>query len=152
MNIELLDALADKVREILADFKIRSTKDGEHCEINIYVQYLPGRKKKEDETFYPYVIVCFDEQTVSDENEIKIYFLIGIRDDNEDKQGFRDVLQIANKIYYKLLEQPLVGNFRIERECKIILQQEETFPFFIGGIETNWINSEQINMIRSEFD
>lgn len=152
LNLELLDLLVDKVREIISDFKLRSTKDSEYGSINVYAQDLPGRKKKEDATYYPYIIVCFDEQTVSDDIDIKMYFLIGIRDDNEDKQGFRDVLQIANKIYFKLLESPLVGQFRMEKECKIMLQQEDTFPFFIGGIETNWKTFEQINMIRSEFD
>lgn len=151
MNLELLDLLVEKVREILFDYKLRSTKDGEFVSINVYPQDLPGRKKKEEAT-YPYVLVCFDEQTVSDDTDIKMYFLIGIRDDNEDKQGFRDVLQIANKIYYELFESPAVGQFRMERECKIMLQQEDTFPFFIGGIETNWRRFERINMIRSEFD
>jgi hypothetical protein len=100
------------------------------------------KETKDDTKHYPYVLVCFDESEISDEdsdNNVLLYFLIGIKDDNPNKQGYRDVLCIANKIYQHLFRKRTIQKkYRIQFPFKIKLQAEDTHPFYIGGIETKW--------------
>ena len=96
-EIDLLDALAAETAAALKGFRLRSAKEN-LIPINIYTQNLPTKEGKGDENQYPYVRVCFDEEEIKsrdDPLEVYVYFIIGIIDKEKDKQGFRDVLQIA---------------------------------------------------------
>lgn len=141
-EIDLLDGLAEEVKYALRDFRLRSAR--ENCiPINVYVQELPVKEGKEDEQQYPYVCVCFDEEGIenveSDRMQITVYFIIGIIDRAKDRQGFRDVLQIANLIYQHIFRKGIIAKaFRPAYPFKIRLQPDSTFPYFVGGIETHW--------------
>lgn len=151
-NLELLDAVKKSCEAILSNFKLRNAKN-EDSHINIYTQNLPRKKEKNDTSQYPYVLVCFNDMSIADETEVKLYFLIGIIDNNQDNQGFRDVLEIANKLYIGLFNEPVVEHkFKMERECEIMLQQEDTFPYFIGGMTTTWKLPVTVTEIPTEFD
>lgn len=140
-ELDLLDGLAEETKEALKDFRLRSAKEN-YIPINIYTQNLPLKKGKEDEKQYPYVCVCFDDEEISDPEEpflVNVYFLIGIIDRAEDKQGFRDVLQIANLIYQHIFRKGIIAKaFKPSYPFKILLQQDDTYPYFIGGIESKW--------------
>ena len=52
---------------------------------------------------------------------------------------FRDVLQIANTIYQHFFRKGIVANmFRPDYPFKIALQNDDTYPYFVGGIESKW--------------
>lgn len=138
-EIDLLDGLKDEVAEALKDFRLRSAKEN-LIPINTYTQNLPVKEGKDDENLYPYVCVCLDDEEIesagSDRMELNVYFIIGIIDRAKDKQGFRDVLQIANLIYQHLFRKGIIANaFRVEYPFRIVLQKEDTYPYFVGGIE-----------------
>lgn len=140
-EIDLLDALAEESREALKGFRLRSAKEN-LIPINIYTQNLPVKKEKGDESLYPYVRVCFDEEEIESRDDalkVYVYFIIGIKDGETDKQGFRDVLQIANTIYQHFFRKGIIANmFRPDYPFKIALQKDDTYPYFIGGIESKW--------------
>ena len=140
-EIALLDALAKESKEALKGFRLRSAKEN-IIPINIYTQNLPVKREKEDESLYPYVCVCFDEEEIKsrdDPLEVYVYFIIGIIDREKDKQGFRDVLQIANTIYQHFFRKGIIANmFRPDYPFKIALQKDDTYPYFVGGIESKW--------------
>lgn len=140
-EIDLLDALAEESKEALKGFRLRSAKEN-LIPINIYTQNLPVRNEKGDENIYPYVRVCFDEEEIAsrdDPLEVYVYFIIGIIDKEKDKQGFRDVLQIANTIYQHIFRKGIIANaFRPDYPFKIALQKDDTFPYFVGGIDSKW--------------
>ncbi|MCM1187652.1 MAG: hypothetical protein NC345_14145 [Lachnospira sp.] len=140
-EIDLLDALAEESREALKGFRLRSAKEN-LIPINIYTQNLPVKKEKGDESLYPYVRVCFDEEEIASRDDslvVYVYFIIGVKDTETDKQGFRDVLQIANTIYQHIFRKGIIANmFRPDYPFKIALQEDDTYPFFIGGIESKW--------------
>jgi len=140
-EIDLLDALAEESKEALKGFRLRSAKEN-LIPINIYIQNLPVKKEKEDESLYPYVRVCFDEEEIENRDDplsVYVYFIIGIIDKATDKQGFRDVLQIANTIYQHFFRKGIIaGAFRPDYPFKIALQNDDTYPYFVGGIESRW--------------
>ena len=140
-EMDLLDGLAEEVGEALKDFRLRSAKEN-LIPINIYTQNLPVKKTKDDERQYPYVCVCFDNEGIEESDspmELNVFFVIGIIDRNEDKQGYRDVLQIANLIYQHIFRKGIIAKaFSPSYPFRIMLQQEDTFPYFIGGIESKW--------------
>lgn len=140
-EIDLLEALAEESKVALKGFRLRSAKEN-LIPINIYIQNLPVKKGKEDESQYPYVRVCFDEEGIENRDSplaVYVYFIIGIIDREKDKQGFRDVLQIANTIYQHIFRKGIIaGAFRPDYPFKIALQKDDTYPYFVGGIESKW--------------
>lgn len=153
IDTELQDAVADEIKIALTGYKLLNAKE-ELANINVYTQNLPAKKSKDDTSHFPYVLVCFDESNILDEdskNEIHIYLIIGIKDHNTNKQGYRDVLCIANKIYQHIFRQRTIKcKYRIQFPFKIKLQEEDTHPFYIGGVETRWelfVMEEEDNLI-----
>ncbi len=148
-EIDLLDGLAAETAEALKDFRLRSAKDN-LIPINIYTQNLPLKEGKEDEKQYPYVCICFDESEIPDftaPKKVSVYFIIGIIDRAKDKQGFRDVLQIEELIAQHIFRKGIIaGAFRPEYPFRNFVQPEDTYPYFIGGIESRW----EIPVVREE--
>ncbi len=140
MTIEdLLDVLAEETAKALEGFCLRSAK-GNQIPINIYTQNLPLKEEKSDEKIYPFVCVGFAQSDIEnpyDGKEVSdIYFVIGVVDREKDNQGYRDVLQMAEKIKQYFFRKGIIQNaFRLAYPVKTMLQQEETYPYFIGGIE-----------------
>lgn len=140
-EIDLVDGLVKEVRQALGGVKLRSSK-GNQIPVNVYAQNLPAKEERDDEKMYPHVLVCFDgEQTDSAEDPVfaDIYFFIGIIDREKDKQGFRDVLQIAGLIYQHIFRKGIVaGAFSPEYPYRVQLQDDDTYPYFYGLIESRW--------------
>jgi hypothetical protein len=141
-ELDLLDGLKDEVTEALKDFRLRSAKDN-LIPINVYTQNLPVKEGKEDEKQYPYVCICFDESEIasaeSDRKIVNIYFVIGIIDREKDRQGYRDVLLIEEFISQHIFRKGVVAKaFRPDYPFRNMLQGDDTYPYFIGGIESKW--------------
>lgn len=140
-EIDLIDSLAEEVKTALNGFRLRSAKEN-LIPINVHTQNMPVKDGKGDEKQYPYVCVCFDEEEITSTDSpmsVSVYFLIGIIDHGRDKQGFRDVLQIANLIYQHIFRKGTIAkSFSPDYPFKIVLQEDDTYPYFIGGIESRW--------------
>lgn len=141
LDVYLQDAVADEVKKALKGYMLENAKDT-LSNINVYTQNLPAKREKDDTSHFNYVLVCFDEAEIKDEDsncEVSLYFLIGVKDDNPNKQGYRDVLGISNRIYQHFFRNRTIkSKYRIQLPFKVKLQDEDTHPFYIGGIETKW--------------
>ena len=110
-DVYLQKALVEKVKEILKGYT--SLNNGEYLEFNVYPQNLPAKKGKNDNEHFPYVLVCLDEEEIAsiDGDEIcSIYFLVGIKDENPNRQGHFDVAEVLNRIVNHFLQYPLVDS------------------------------------------
>lgn len=141
-EIRLLDGLAGEVREALEGFRLRSAKENQ-VPINVYVQNLPVKEGRDDEKLYPYVCVCFDEEEIKEDSGSRIslytYCTIGIIDRERDRQGFRDVLLIASRIYQHIFRNGIIaGAFSPALPFRVKLQEDDTHPYYYGGIENRW--------------
>ena len=152
-DISLQKALVEEVKEELQGYL--TLNNNEYVEFNVYPQNLPAKKGKDDKDHFPYVLVCLDEETISGEEEnniVAIYFLVGIQDDNPNKQGHFDVANVLNKLEARFLKNRLVaGMFRIQFPITKKFQEEDTWPKFIGGMTTLW-NVHKCLIEETEYD
>lgn len=137
--VYLQDALVKELKELFTGYKLINSKNS-LVNINIFPQNLPIRKKEDDTTPFPYILVCIEEGEINDDdNIVQIYLVIGIQDKNENGQGDRDVINIITKIYQHLFHEKVIDDkYEIIYPFKWTLQDEDTFPKYYGGIETNW--------------
>ena len=152
-DISLQKALVEEVKEELKGYL--TLNNNEYVEFNVYPQNLPAKKGKDDKDHFPYVLVCLDEETISGEEEnniVAIYFLVGIQDDNPNKQGHFDVANVLNKLEARFLKNRLVARmFRIQFPITKKFQEEDTWPKFIGGMTTLW-NVQKCLIEETEYD
>ena len=152
-DISLQKALVEEVKEELKGYL--TLNNNEYVEFNVYPQNLPAKKGKDDKEHFPYVLVCLDEETISGEEEnniVAIYFLVGIQDENPNKQGHFDVANVLNKLEARFLKNRLVaGMFRIQFPITKKFQEEDTWPKFIGGMTTLW-NVHKCLIEETEYD
>lgn len=104
-DIFLQKALVEVVKEELKGYV--TLNNGEMVEFNVYPQNLPAKQGKNDKDHFPYVLVCLDEETIAGEdsnNICSIYFLVGIQDQNPNRQGHFDVANVLNKLQDRFLK------------------------------------------------
>lgn len=95
---------------------------------------------------FPCVIVKFEESTIREEKtidmvRINVSILVGVYDESADYQGYRDVLNIMDRIKLEILTLPsrvLAQRYRLEMPLKDYLPAEQPYPIFMGVIETVW--------------
>ena len=153
-DVLLQKALVEEVKEELKNYT-SVNNDGEYLKFNVYPQNLPAKKGKNDDEHFPYVLVCLDEEQINGEDEdliCAIYFLVGINDKNQNKQGHFDVANVLNRLSKRFLEKRLVDNrYRIGFPLTKKFQEEDTYPKFIGGMSTLW-TLEKPEIEETEYD
>ncbi|MBR6901241.1 MAG: hypothetical protein IKN30_04170 [Synergistaceae bacterium] len=165
-ELGLIDALVAFLKKIFADYQLPA-KSGLLQNVQVFAQYMPqpeaveintdddeeeestkplGYTATDIESNFPCVIVKFEECTIKEEGSIdavriNVSFLIGTYDESADCQGYRDVLNIIDKIEQEILELParvLAQRYRLEMPLKDYLPPEQPYPIYLGVIETVW--------------
>jgi hypothetical protein len=137
----LQDFLVSEFKDLFADLYLKNAA-GELSLLNIYPQYLPAKTGAKDTKHYPYIRVILTDgadTTETDPNSCKVLIEIGVNDNNPNYQGYRDLCNIIQKIYDHLMRTKIFQNkYEIEYPILWALSEEDLFPHFIGGLETNW--------------
>lgn len=153
-DVLLQKALVEEVKEELKNYT-SVNNDGEYMKFNVYPQNLPAKKGKNDDEHFPYVLVCLDEEQINGEDDdliCSIYFIVGINDKNQNKQGHFDIANVLNRLSKRFLEKRLVnGRYRIAFPLTKKFQEEDTYPKFIGGMSTLW-TLEKPEIEETEYD
>ncbi len=64
----------------------------------------------------------------------------------EDASGYRDILNIAEKIRQELFKMRILDKkYEILDDFKVAIPDEQPYPYWVGEMETNWIISNLIN-------
>lgn len=134
----LQEALVEEVKLALKDFTLKNEK-GEETKVNVYQQFLP--KDEEENEQFPYVSLKFtNQEDTSEESLCRIEFLIANCNGDLNFQGFKDTMNIMQKIRIHLEEKVIIANkFELKFPVKSAVSEEIAFPYFFGGIETHWI-------------
>lgn len=139
--IFLPTALEKRLEEVFMHTKFKSSRDGEDVSLNIFTQSLPKRSKNEA-SLYPYVIVQLSEgeqSTESSIDQVKVMFVIGVFDEDNQNQGHQHVMRIINDISQNLKQNPNIeGQYQLSYPYRWVIHDEDTSPYFFGGIETTW--------------
>lgn len=140
----LQDVLVEDIKQELSGFLLKNVK-GESVNLNIYPQNLPAKKGQKDSEHFPYILVRIidGEAQEKDYGEVddtcKIGFIIGIFDESDNYQGYKDTMNILDKIKQRLFSKKHYNNqFEIVYPYKWLIHDEDTYPYYFGGAETNW--------------
>ena len=135
----LQKTLKTEMENLFQDFILKGV-DGEPSRLNVYRQNLPIKSGRDDKDHYPHlriIILDGEDGGFLEPNQCRILLVAGVWDDNEDRQGFDDLLNVTQKVYKHLITTAF-DQFELEYPIKWKIHEEDTFPFYFAGIETVW--------------
>lgn len=156
----LQDDLAEELESLFADFRVNSP-DGDRVTLNIFKQFLPIPTAQEipdtvtdleleegtynavaEQVPFPYILIRLTDgviETIGGEQTVNVNLIIGTVDKSPNNQGYKDVLNIIQKIYERFSKDAiLAGRYECAMPIEWALQEEESFPYFFGGMALNF--------------
>ena len=135
--VDLQDELVKELGKLFENHKYKTT-GGERVALNIYAQDLPAEQSYDDADPSPYLIVRIDSGKDSGEkdsfNTVTVVIVAEVYDDNPNKQGYRDVIAIIQKIYARFHKDPSLNNTAVYSGAFDWDVQDGTYyPYFIGA-------------------
>lgn len=141
---DLQESLIEEVSDVLRDIVTVNPNGDKVTGIKGFAQYLPKTEEydTDPDKVFPYFIVRFlDAETVDAKStwDITISILIGIHDSDINNHGHYVTMEIIEKIINHFSVNGVAGPFSnravIDDSIKWILQDEDSWPYFFGGIE-----------------
>lgn len=132
--------LIGEVERILQNVQTKNTAGEMVTGVKGYEQMLPiVMDDEEDESqFFPYFIVKINEGKTEDDDKpwiVTADILLGCYDDSKNANGHRSILNMIQRICDRFAREPLMNRkFRAEPDMEWALQDEDTYPFYFGGI------------------
>ena len=134
------DALMEETGNILKGVGTKNAS-GENVDgVNLFAQNLPIVQSGEgDESkFFPYAIIkVYDGGTEGDDSPwtVTADIHLGVYDPDEDNQGHRHVAIMIQRLVNRFAAEPLlVRKYRAQQDMEWAMQDEETYPYFFGGV------------------
>lgn len=149
--LDLQDELCAEIEKILHGYLYR-TPTGERVPMHIYSQNIPITDEDEDDTeLIPYVIVRLnsgdDDGKKDSVNLVNVVFIVGVMDDKYEQQGYRDCMNVYQKIYQRFQQNPnLNGKAVFNGEFHWANQEDGYYPYFFGACSLSF----KIPAIRRE--
>lgn len=140
-HYDLMKDLIKDIEEILKDVQTKKVSGEMVSGVKGYEQSLPIiTEDEEDESqLFPYFIVRMTEGSTDDDGNPwtdTTNILLGIYDDDKEANGHRNIMTMIQRITDKFAKDPLLNNkFRAAEKMDWALQDEDTYPFYFGGIE-----------------
>lgn len=111
--------------------------------LRIFAQDVPINETDDDFDPAPYIIVRLksgdDDGSADGVNVVQVIFIICIWDEDNDSQGYRDVLDIIQKIYIRFHKEPMLNNqFMYAGNYHWALQEDNYWPYFFGACTLNF--------------
>lgn len=110
-----------------------------------YAQFLPKLENDDDDPdqFFPYFIVRIDRGKTEDDDSlwtVTVDILIGVHDADTRNDGHLSVMNAINRIVTRFAQEATLGYagrkaFRCHSDMEWALQDEDTWPYFFGGVE-----------------
>lgn len=138
--INLQGALKQRINSVLSGMKLSSQEEKDK-KIEVFEQHIPRKAKSSsrnsESTNYPCVIVYLDE---GENGLVKVLLIVAVHDTSNDNQGYRDVLNIIDKIYIDLQRNPQIEEtFELNPESlKWFYNDQDNHPYYFGWIETTF--------------
>lgn len=154
----LQDDLVEELKIIFKDLRYKNPK-GELSEINVFSQSLPipGPAEPPEEEApeyleeglgvtdpvkaedpYPYAIVRIGEgeiKSIDGKQTVTVLVILGAYNDDLKNQGHKEILNMIQRVYERFAKNAiLAGKYEMTHPIIWSLQEEESYPYFIGGI------------------
>lgn len=137
----LQKTLLKEVVSLLAEMKFENS-DGETVTgVTGYEQRLPQITEDDEDSsqFFPYAVVRATGWNTKDDTDpwhVTIDVLFGIVDTSKDSHGHELLMNMIQKVADRFIHEPLLDHsYRAEQNIDAELQDEDTYPYYIGGIE-----------------
>lgn len=137
----LITDLIAEVEKILDDVQTKNTSGETVSGVNGYEQSLPVvmEDEEDDSKYFPYFIVRMGEGSTEDDNDPwtdTVNILFGVYDDDKQTNGHRHILTMIQRVTDRFAKEPLLNKkFRAKEKMSFALQDEDTYPFYFGGVE-----------------
>ena len=138
--LELQKDLAAEVENILKDVITKDVDGNQRSGVTAYRQFLPKvTEDDEDETkFFPYAIIRLSEGTTPDDFTpwlVTVDILLGCYDTDVNMGGGDSILIMIRRIIDRFSQEALLSRkFRCESKMDWAVQDEDTYPYFFGGV------------------
>lgn len=136
---DIVQRLASEIRTILNESYVHSS-DNNATKINVFEGFMPirnSRNKNDEKQDYPAVIVRFMKAKNNVDKSEKLATLrFVIATYNEDSDiGWRENLNIAQRLEHELLKRTFIGPFSIEDSSSLDFPEEQVLPFWTSAID-----------------
>lgn len=131
----------EEIRDILSGLTFTDVEGKLVSGCKGYEQSLPivVEDDREASEFFPYFIVQIEGGETEEDDDywhIKVAVLLGIYDKDIETNGHQEILKMIDLIQQRFLARPLLNQkFRCLPKMSWALQEEDTYPFYFGGLE-----------------
>ena len=143
---DLQDDLIKKIGELLSETEFEKADGTVITGAAGYPQQLPKLVQDDEmeDQFFPYYIVRIENGRTPSDNEpwdVVVDILLGCFSDDNENNGHLQILDMIKVITEHFQAYPLLNNkYRALQDMEFALQDEDTHPYFFGGIEMKfWV-------------
>lgn len=139
--VMLLTDLTAEIENILKDVVTKNTAGESVTGVKGYEYRLPiiVSDEEDESQFFPYFIVRPSEGRTEDDNDpwlVTVDIILGICENDRDAIGQKHLLVMIQRITDRFAEEPLLNKkYRADQKMEWAVQDEDTYPFYFGGVE-----------------
>lgn len=139
--------LQKEIKKILLDEVFKDMLIFENKEMKVFEYDLPLSSDFDDddndnEPFFPCCIVRTRGGEIKNANDPQlttVEIIVAVKDASKDMSGHRDLIITINRIRdYFLANGGIRNKFRLMRPIKWGINEDNTIPYFVGNIITQW--------------
>ena len=133
--------LVSEIQNLLSNIEFEKADGTKVLGASGYIQQLPKLESDDDDPdqFFPYFIVRHvQSRTESDMAPwvATIDILLGVYDDSFENDGHFQLENACQRITDRFTFDPLLNHaWRAEQDIEISMQEDDTYPYFFGGVE-----------------
>ena len=141
--INLIEDIKTDLGTLFKESKFKSSS-GKHKSFDIYKGSLPIPDSEESPEPMPYIIVQLVNGEIGlSSNTVAVRLIIAIYDDDNNSQGYSDVLNVIEKIRqhytkYPILNRKYFAKIDDKNSFEWSLPDEDTYPYYFGGVQLNF--------------
>lgn len=134
----VMDGMAEWIKGIFKGQTFQ-TVDGKRVPLNVFVQGLPQPTKADTDIeleAVPYAIAHVTGGEITGWNEpqvCSVILLLCTYDESADRQGYRDILSMKERILAAMLRDPHIGPAEVLPPIEWSLNEADVFPFYFGA-------------------
>ncbi len=138
--LDFQQALANDVQYILKDIITVNAAGQRVSGVNVYKQQLPviTSDEEDDSKFLPYAIIRLSDGKTEDDDtpwSVTADILFGVYDSDPSNQGHQHIMVMCQRVIDRYAAEPLlVKKFRAEQDIEWALNDEDTYPYYFGGV------------------
>lgn len=149
-TFQLQEDLVEEIERVLSDMIFQDPK-GNQAHMKSYAQELPKREQsvnrgnlmdEGEEDPYPFCVVRMESGTIFlGAQTVNTVLVFGIFDDSMENHGHQALLNVIHKVTERFIKDPVLKDmYRMDTQRGIswILDDEERYPYFIGGMTMSW--------------